>query len=241
MKMKTTSNTTLKYFITISLLILSCGTIPATPEPVNAVVPPTTLPSATIETMETPESTLVPAITIEVAEVLPTPVLPLTINPVEIPNANIIYYDISGSTQDELRAQLNALGPVGFDGYKGDATTDWFIRWNWPGYGTSTCNLSAAIISHDIKVIFPRWIPPEDASPELIAKWANYSKLLAEHEKGHVDSVLKNFPDVVNAIKSATCETADSVGNELLNQIRQLDIDYDAHTRHGATQGAIFP
>lgn len=238
--MKTTSNAALTYLMVLSLMILSCGSVPLTSQPVLAV-PPTSPPSATVETVEIPESTLAPTAAIEIVEPSPTPVPPVVINPAAIPNANIIYYDISGSTQDELRTQLNTLGPVGFDGYKGDATTNWFIRWNWPGYGTSTCNLSAAIISYDIKVIFPRWIPPADASPDLIAKWENYSKLLAEHEKGHVDSVIENFPAVVDAIKGATCETADSVGTEFLNKIRQFDIDYDAETQHGATQGARFP
>jgi predicted secreted Zn-dependent protease len=207
--MKTTQNNPIKYLVVISLFALSCGTIPATLEPVEISLP---LPAASA-----------------------------TGQPVEIPNADVIYYDISGSTETELRAQLNTLGPVGFDGYKGDATTNWFIRWNWPGYGTNTCDLSAAIISYDIKVIFPRWIPTADASPDLIAKWENYSKLLAEHEKGHVDSVIKNFPAIVEAIKGATCETADSVANEFLSQLREFDIDYDAETQHGATQGVRFP
>jgi predicted secreted Zn-dependent protease len=171
----------------------------------------------------------------------PVNISPANIEVVDIPNATIIYYDITGSTEDELRAQLNTLGPVGYDGYKGDATTEWFIRWNWPGYGTSTCDLGAADISHDIKVVFPRWSPNADASPDLIAKWAAYTKVLAEHEKGHVDSVLENFPAIVDAIKGATCETADSVGNEFLKELRQFDVEYDAETQHGATQGARFP
>jgi predicted secreted Zn-dependent protease len=175
------------------------------------------------------------------ATVEPVNTPPAKIEAVEIPNATIIYYDITGSTEDELRAQLNTLGPVGYDGYKGDATTEWFIRWNWPGYGSSTCDLAAADISYEIKVVFPRWTPTTDASPDLIAKWATYTKVLAEHEKGHVDSVLKNFPAVVDAIKGATCETADSVGNEFLNELRQFDVEYDAETQHGATQGARFP
>jgi predicted secreted Zn-dependent protease len=211
MIMKRTSNSALKYLVAVCLLVLSCGSIQPASTPESGMV--------------APSSTLAPA----------------NIPAVDIPNANIVYYDISGSTEGELRTQLNTLGPVGYDGYKGDATTEWFIRWNWPGYGTSSCDLSAADISYDIKVIFPRWVPTKDISPDLIVKWANYTKLLAAHEKGHVDSVLENFPAIVNAIKGATCETADSVGNEFLDRIRQLDIDYDADTQHGATQGARFP
>ena len=159
----------------------------------------------------------------------------------DIPNATITYYDITGSTASELRAQLDARGPVGYDGYKGDATTDWFIHWNWPGYGSAACDLSAATISFDINVILPRWVPPGSASPDLIDKWSEYVRLLALHEKGHVDYVLENSQSIMDAIKGSTCGAADAAGTRILEQFRGHDIDYDAETRHGATQGAVFP
>jgi predicted secreted Zn-dependent protease len=171
-----------------------------------------------------------------------TPLSALTsVGSVYIPNATIVYYDISGSTENELRAQLDARGPVGYDGYKSDATTRWFIRWNWPGYGTRSCNQSAATVSYDIQVIFPRWIPPENVTPDLVAKWVNYTRVLAEHEKGHVDVVVANYQSVADAIKGATCETAEAKAQAALAPIRQHGIDYDAATNHGATQGARFP
>lgn len=175
-------------------------------------------------------------------EVVASPAAVLTkIESVDIPNASIVYYDIAGSTEYELRDELNSLAPIGYDGYKGDASTEWYIHWNWPGHGSDSCDLSAAVISHDIKVIFPRWKPSKDVSPDLIAKWSNYIVQLALHESGHVDYVVEKFPSVVNAIKGATCDSADAVATSILDQIRQHDIDYDAETQHGATQAAIFP
>ncbi len=161
--------------------------------------------------------------------------------PVDIPGTTIIYYDISGSTESELRAQLDALGPVGYDGYKGDSTTKWYIQWNWPGYRTNTCDLSAAAVSYDIQVIFPRWAPPENADPGLVAKWADYTRALAEHEKGHADFVVANYRSVTEAILAASCQTAEHAAQTALAAIRQHDLDYDAETNHGATQGARFP
>lgn len=160
---------------------------------------------------------------------------------VYIPNATIVYYDVSGSTENELRTQLDALGPVGYDGYKGDATAEWFIRWNWPGFGSSSCQLSEATVSYEIQVIFPRWTPPENVSSDLVAKWVSYTRALAEHEKGHVDYVVANYQSVLDAIRGAACETADAAAHAALAPIRQHDIDYDATTNHGATQGARFP
>lgn len=160
---------------------------------------------------------------------------------VEIRNARLDYYDISGSIERELRAQLDAKAPVGYDGYKGDATTNWFIRWNWPGYGSSTCDLSKATVSYEIVVEFPRWTPPDDASPDLVAKWDRFTRGLAKHEQNHVDFVVANYPSVLDAIRGATCETADTAAASALEPIRQLDRDYDAATNHGESEGVRFP
>lgn len=167
--------------------------------------------------------------------------IPAALGDVNIPNATIQYYDISGSTEGELRAEMDAQGPVGYDGYKGDATTKWFIDWNWPGYGTNSCDLIQATVSDQITVILPHWKPPANAPPALIAEWANYTRALAEHERGHVDFVVASIPSVLTAIKRATCATADAAAQAALEPIRQHDIDYDAATNHGATQGARFP
>jgi predicted secreted Zn-dependent protease len=169
------------------------------------------------------------------------PPIPTTVSTVEIPYARIVYYDINGSTEAELRDQMNARAPTGPDGYRGDALTTWFIRWRWDGYGTEDCDLRTAKATYDIKVTLPRWNPAQEASPALIEKWNAYILALAGHEKGHVDNVIANLPVVINAIRRATCSTAEAKAQEILNGIRQNDSDFDARTNHGATEGAQFP
>jgi predicted secreted Zn-dependent protease len=161
--------------------------------------------------------------------------------PVNIPHATITYYDISGSTAAELRADLNRLHPTGFDGARGDATTKWNIHWDWPGYGESDCRLDQVKVSYQVKVIFPRWKPPADADPELVARWATYTLRLAEHESGHVDYLAAKIGSVEQAIRGATCQTAEAAAQAALAPFRQHDLDYDADTNHGETQGARFP
>ncbi len=171
-----------------------------------------------------------------------TPVpIPTVVSTVEIPYAKMIYYDISGSTETELRESLDALAPVGPDNYRGDALTTWYIRWTWDGYGTEDCDLRSATSTCDIKVTLPRWNPPQDASPALIEKWNRYILALAGHEKGHVDNVIANLPNVIDAIHRATCPTAEDRAQDILSGIRQNDIGLDATTNHGETQGAKFP
>ena len=75
----------------------------------------------------------------------------------------------------------------------------------------------------------------------LLSEPAEEQKPLAEHERGHVDLVMASIPEVARTIKGATCDTANAIGNELLSEIRQQDVDYDRVTDHGMTQGARFP
>ena len=121
-----------------------------------------------------------------------------------IPDADyIIYYDIRGSTEEDLIQQMNWLGPVGNDG-----ETSWG-RCQWEGDG-------------DLRIIvtMPRWTPPKDADPDLIAKWDNLVKNLAKHENGHAKIA------------------RDNAGSP--NTIIGLNAAYDAKTNHGANQGVSF-
>ena len=157
------------------------------------------------------------------------------------PSATVLNYEITGSTAEDLRAQMDFLGPIDDNGHRYDALTRWFIRWYWPGFGQSPCELDKATVSYEVKVIFPRWIPLKDALPKLVAQWEDYINALAEHEKGHVDYFVKNYQSVTVAIKNANCHTADSAAHAALVPLRKHDDEYDAITDHGKTQGARFP
>ncbi len=174
--------------------------------------------------------------------VIPPMATALTV-PVSIERAQIIYYDVTGSTESELRESMDKSRPRDpYDNNKPvDAYTDWYISWNWPGYGTENCDLAAAVVTYTIKVTLPRWHAPVNAAPELIVKWEKYIQSLTLHEKGHVDNIVDNYPSVKIAIQGATCSTADAEAQKALEPLRQFDSNYDSATQHGATQGAIFP
>ena len=160
-----------------------------------------------------------------------------------IADKQIIYYDITGSTASELRTSMDMLrlkDPYHKD-RPVDAYTDWHISWNWPGYGTDNCDLSAAVVDYRIQIILPRWEPPVSASPELITQWNTYIWSIVLHEKGHVDNIVNHYLDVKTAIQRATCSSAEAKAQMVLDQLRRFDSNYDSQTRHGETQGAVFP
>jgi predicted secreted Zn-dependent protease len=161
---------------------------------------------------------------------------------IEIENATMIYYTITGSTANELRQEMSKLGTLDpDDGLRYDARTDWYISWNWPGYGESECDLSQTSINYDIKVTVPFWKPSSDIDPALVNRWNHYMNNLAMHEQGHVNIILNHYLKVRDAIQAATCDTAEEVAQEAANELRVLNQEYDKQTGHGETQGAVFP
>lgn len=162
--------------------------------------------------------------------------------PVDLAEAVIDYYDIHGDTEDELRLELDRLGPLTDDGHRWDARTEWYIAWRWSKNLDGTCRLSEATVSYEITVTLPRWSPPAEASAELVAKWQRYFRSLVTHERGHVAIVLNYVPQVRAAVQgAASCEAANEAAQAVLATVRQKNAQYDAETQHGATQGARFP
>lgn len=158
-----------------------------------------------------------------------------------VPNAAMQYYDITGTTAADLRAAMDAQGPVDGSGRHNDAFTTWNIDWTWPLNPDGTCVLSGATVTDTITVTFPRWLPPPGAPGPVIERWNTYESALVTHESGHVSFVIATAADVLAAIKGATCATAEAAAQAVVTRIRQHDLDYDAETNHGATQGARFP
>jgi len=161
---------------------------------------------------------------------------------IELVNVTMVYYEITGSTANELRKEMNKLGPVNpEDGLRYDARTDWHISWTWPGYGKSKCDLSHADVNYDIKVTAPFWNPKVGIDSALVDRWNNYMTALALHEQGHVDITVDHYLKVKDAIQGATCGTAEQAAQEIIEEIRSLQAEYDGQTKHGNLQGAVFP
>jgi predicted secreted Zn-dependent protease len=161
------------------------------------------------------------------------------------------YYDVDGATAQELRADLNRLGPIdGTEHRRFDAVTHWYVRWRFTYANVGGgCEIRTVSTSADITYAFPRLLRRSSAPAILQQAFAGYLENLLVHEKGHARvgiDIAARIEAAIRRLPSApTCavleDAANDLGHGLIKEANQLDIDYDAQTQHGKTQGARFP
>jgi predicted secreted Zn-dependent protease len=162
-------------------------------------------------------------------------------------------YTILGTTDAELRSQMNALGPFSStEGKRFDAVTRWAISANWPplksvpGVG---CQFPSITVTVKTNFSLPNWTPPAGTPPALVTRWQTYMAALQAHENGHKQLGIDAGTDFLNQLKSmpaapnctALVAAAKAKKNAVEATFRQKHQAYDKATNHGATQGATFP
>jgi predicted secreted Zn-dependent protease len=239
----------------------------ATPGPVSTIAAPTLAPTATPVTITTAPATATPIPSptlLQTATPTPRPAnsptagpsatVPLTstIAPDQSLKVTVrsVYYQIDGANADQLRAQLDKLGPLDESGQHFAAKTDGNLSWTWSySEGGGQCSLHD--ISAELEIIFtlPRWTPPAEAPADLVDKWNKFTAALQVHENGHKEINIKAASDFVANAKTLpaypTCDelkqALNKAGQGVIDRTRQENIAYDNQTQHGRTQGAVFP
>ena len=162
------------------------------------------------------------------------------------------YYKIKGYNAEELRTQLNELGPYSKD-KRYDANTTWHINWTYKYHydnpSQNPCYLTEVKVSATIVSILPEWEDKEIGDLNTQMKWDKFLIALRAHEEGHtkngkeaaneIDKTLSSIPSQPN------CRLLeDSIKNKAQAIIKQHNIwdeQYDATTDHGKKDGAVFP
>jgi predicted secreted Zn-dependent protease len=164
-------------------------------------------------------------------------------------DTTIHWYDIDGDDEPQLRALLDARGPLDSEGNRHDAYTSWYVKWHFPLAQTDEgCTTGPVTTTVRSDITLPRWRAPAGDSP-LVKKWRKYLDALSEHESGHREIGFNAAAEITDVLPrlppQPTCDEAVASANALalqvLEQHRKRDAEYDSETRHGATQGAVFP
>ena len=163
-----------------------------------------------------------------------------------------LYYKISGNTADQLREQMNTLGPIDHTTHA-DAQTTWHITWKfyWQHDTASQnlCHLTGVSVNASITKLYPKWINENSAAPALQNKWNTYLTNLATHESGHAENGKRTAIEIEKALLDTPLQsncrllvnTLNAAAYSVIAQHNKWDIQYDADTQHGRTQGAVFP
>jgi len=161
---------------------------------------------------------------------------------------SIELYDVHGSTAAALRRDLTRLGPrVGDRAYGGRTT--WELTWTYAfEERAAECGVGSYDIRMDVTTTLPRWVPGDDASGKLVARWERYLSALATHEEGHRRLGLEAASAVERSLTSIvpqpTCEQLEAAiaaaTGEVVGRYRERERRYDEDTRHGRADGARF-
>ncbi|WP_380783873.1 DUF922 domain-containing protein [Sphingomonas sp. R86520] len=159
-----------------------------------------------------------------------------------IPGVTRSYYDVTGSNADQVRAAIDKSRPTDpNDGLRVDALTSSHYAWRWPGTGKDGCDLSRAEVTFTATMLLPRLAADATLSSTARKRWDAYIRDLETHETTHLANAYSARAQLADAIKSATCQTANAAGMQVLAKTRTLDLAFDKRTRHGQAAGASFP
>ncbi|MHB8843381.1 MAG: DUF922 domain-containing protein [Nitrospirota bacterium] len=160
------------------------------------------------------------------------------------------YYEVCGCDEEELHCDLKKKCVRWSDGHKYDSLTSWDVKWGH-GYDRAlgTCAVDSFKPIIEITFRYPKWKRTDDAPRPLMEKWDRYLKNLIIHENGHRDLVVKAASDLshdVAQLSSApTCADLDrnvrSLFRKKMERMNKDQREYDETTKHGNTQGAVFP
>lgn len=169
----------------------------------------------------TPSPILTPTLIIT-----PTPYYPGLI---VFPKIKTEYYDIQGSTRDELLDEMAIKGPIaGIDHEHSIAALEYDILYTWPGRGTAGCDVTKGEIWYSLKVYAPRWSPPSNAPAELIDAWVVFMDNVRAHEEGHIELVREYFKATLDAVTIAkSCSEAWDIADGLEKDLYRAQLKYD--------------
>lgn len=168
-----------------------------------------------------------------------------------------IFYDVTGSTAEELHDSIITRGPKMGD-WPLFALTEWEVRWRvrppLPGMRSRVaappgrCAIQGAEVELTTRTVLPRWRPSPQASPTLQAEWDVFLEALKVHETGHRDLGVQAAIAVLRSVRSvrsfwcgSLVAEADSAAQRTLQHYHEQNVRYDRETRYGETQGVVWP
>jgi len=163
---------------------------------------------------------------------------------------SVASYRIEGATAQELWNQIHVLGPLEVDQKRYAADTRWSVTWHYEfSTEAGTCRVAQADVTFSDVMTLPEWVDQADGSRALQGAWASFVAQLKVHEAGHRRNGMQAALTIRHVIDGLGTErdcavlgnAIETAAREAIVQAHSKDVDYDATTRHGETQGATLP
>jgi predicted secreted Zn-dependent protease len=178
---------------------------------------------------------------VEVAATDPPPaaaaqagLVPLPILTVDVWNADVRYFGISGSSPEELAASIAANIPPDPSGTLTDALayvgpTDWDFRPALRPTGRSgECTIAGAEADMDYEATIPQWTSPDHVRPELVEWWRAVLEYLRWHEEQHVRIFEAHLAELPGRLKGQPCDDLQTIMNEWTAEMIAAQDAFDA-------------
>jgi predicted secreted Zn-dependent protease len=158
------------------------------------------------------------------------------------------YYYVTGASIGEIHQSLARSRPWR-DQSTLDGLTDWRVQWRFQiADSGGECRLSSFTTDTTITMTLPRWVRPTNTPLDVVTNWVRYINALTQHEVGHgrigLAAAAEQQRRVPMAEADVNCNNLRNRINQLAQQIvdehRRRDREYDERTRHGAGEGAIL-
>jgi predicted secreted Zn-dependent protease len=156
-------------------------------------------------------------------------------------------YAVSGASVAEVRRSMAAARPADAQGRHFDSITFWRVNWHFDrDRRADGCAASGVRASLALTMKFPDLSAVADGTS---AAFAGYLEALRRHEEGHVRIDRGIAHEVVEAVRAVpaqpTCEALDDeakrAAQQSMDRGRARNAEYDAETKHGYLQGAVYP
>lgn len=159
-------------------------------------------------------------------------------------------YDVYGETVRDIQSDLDKKSPLVDQGRRLQGKTEWRIQtsYKWR-IEDDRCVLDQFDATLKVDMTLPHWVQPRHPSPQLQQQWQRYSAALRKHEEGHreigEDAQQAMLAQARSLGSAGDCDLLAQQINDLVATVidahHKLELEYDAKTNHGETQGAHFP
>ncbi len=159
------------------------------------------------------------------------------------------YYTFGGTNHTQLRAAMLAARPWK-QGFNFDARTKWDLHSTYRFHREDgQFSIAVADVRTDVVITLPFWIPGHPVSRDLVMRWQKCLAGLCVHEQGHLVLAKAATAEVKKRLLALhgfgtlqeLSAAADQTLRDTLDEFRERERKYDQVTRHGYTQGAVFP